>query len=101
MPCVHASGVMGTMLTAHSVIRDPDGTLYDITLLGDESIRASLRFVPHDGTGEEFRQWEISNRCICCSAEWGAGLPEDAKFDPNSDSSWLVDDTKDFFSADD
>ena len=54
MPCVHESGVMGTMLTAHSVVRDPDGNLYDITPLGDEGVRASLRFVPHVGTEEEF-----------------------------------------------
>jgi hypothetical protein len=69
------------------VVRDPDGTLYDITPLGDESIRASLRFVSHDGTEEEFRQWETSNRCICCPTEWDAGLLDDAEFDPSNDGS--------------
>ena len=28
MPCVYESGVMGTMLTAHSVVRNPDAALY-------------------------------------------------------------------------
>jgi hypothetical protein len=65
------------MLTAHSVVRDPDGTLYDITPLGDEGVRASLRFVPHAGTEEEFWQWEKSNRCICCPTEWGPALPDE------------------------
>jgi hypothetical protein len=53
------------------------------------------------GTEERFKHWEVFNRCICFTAEWGAGLPEDEEFYPISDSSWLVNDPKDFFSGED
>ncbi len=96
MSCAHPSGVMGTMLTAHSVVREPDGTLYDITPLGDEGVRASLRFVPHIGREEEFWQWEKSNRCICCSTEWVQELPEGTGFDPQLEGSWMADSNEDF-----
>lgn len=78
------------------MVRDTDGTLYDITPLGDESVRTSLRFVPRDGTEEEFWEWEKSNRCICRPTEWDAGLPEDAGFDPGIDGSWIADSEEDF-----
>ena len=83
MSCLHESGIMGTMLTAHSVVREPAGTLYDITPLGDESVRASLRFVPHIGTEEEFWQWEKSNRCICCPIEWEQEMPDGVEWNSN------------------
>ena len=63
--------------------------------MGDERVRASLRFVPHDGTEEEFWQWEKSNPCICCPAEWDAGLPEDAEFDPSINGLWTADGEED------
>jgi hypothetical protein len=83
MSCLHESGIMGTMLTAHSVVREPAGTLYDITPLGDESVRASLRFVPHIGTEEEFWQWEKSNRCICCPIAWEQEMPDGVEWNSN------------------
>jgi hypothetical protein len=47
-------------LTAHSVVRGPDGKLFDITPFADESQRASARFVPH--VGDDLAFWEIKAR---------------------------------------
>jgi hypothetical protein len=66
MPYAFATGESGQVFTAHSVVKDRDGLLYDITPLGDERIRQSLRFVPHLGTEPEFWVLEKSNRCIYC-----------------------------------
>ncbi|MEI9978413.1 MAG: hypothetical protein WDN23_05330 [Edaphobacter sp.] len=86
---------MGIMLTAHSVVRDPGGNLFDITPLGDETVRPSLRFVAHVGTEDEFWQFERSNRCICCPTEWNMGLPEDINLESNI--GWRTADTEDAF----
>jgi hypothetical protein len=39
--------------------------------------------VPHDGTEEEFWQWEKSNRCVCCPTESGPALPGGMEWAPN------------------
>lgn len=53
-------------LTAHSVIQDPDGQLYDITPLGNERDRSGMEFVPHLGTEQEFTSMKESNVFIEC-----------------------------------
>lgn len=53
-------------LTAHSVVRDPDGQLIDITPLGNERDRTEMRFVPHIGSEQEFRSMKESNVFIEC-----------------------------------
>ncbi len=53
-------------LTAHSVVQDRDGQLFDITPLGNECDRAGMRFIPHIGTEQEFtsmREAEIYINC--------------------------------------
>lgn len=72
-----ATGESGSVYTAHSVVRDCDGSLYDITPLGDERVRPSLRFVPHLGSESEFWELEQSNRCIYCPGELEAAASED------------------------
>lgn len=55
-------------LTAHSVVRDALGRLFDITPLGNECVRSSMKFVPHLGTEEEFRYvmtGGIEIDCVC------------------------------------
>ena len=41
-------------LTPHSVVRDQDGDTFDITPLENETIRPSMRFVPHIGDEAKF-----------------------------------------------
>lgn len=43
-----------TGLTAHSVVRDTDGQLFDITPLGNECDRAGIRFVSDTGGEQVF-----------------------------------------------
>jgi len=66
MPYTFATGESGLVFAAHSVVRDSNGNLYDITPIGDEGLRPSLLFVPHVGSEAEFWEWEKSNRCIYC-----------------------------------
>jgi hypothetical protein len=43
-------------LTAHSVVRDAAGTLFDITPVTDERIRPGMVFVPHLGDDASFHR---------------------------------------------
>lgn len=45
----------GCMFHAHSLVELPDGEWMDITPLADESQRASLVFLKHRGTEEQFQ----------------------------------------------
>jgi hypothetical protein len=56
----------GHEFTAHSVVRDEKGILFDITPVPDERIRPWMRFIPHIGEEDLFWRMEKSNRCICC-----------------------------------
>ena len=51
---VYTDGANKTFLTPHSVVRDEDGRLFDITPLGSESVRSTMLFVPHPGSEDEF-----------------------------------------------
>ncbi|MFS2175346.1 hypothetical protein ACCC98_05240 [Rhizobium pisi] len=51
--------------TAHSVLRDPDGELVDITPVEDRNF-SRRRFVPHLGDEETFRRMRILNLKILC-----------------------------------
>jgi hypothetical protein len=53
-------------LTAHSVVRDADGRLFDITPLGDERVRPTMRFVPHFGDEQLFLSMKKSSNVIEC-----------------------------------
>jgi len=77
MPYAFETGECGKVYTAHSVVRDCDGSLYDITPLGDERVRSSLRFVPHLGPEAEFWELEQSNRCIYCPGELELAMDEE------------------------
>jgi hypothetical protein len=58
--------VNGTLLTAHSVVREIGGRSFDITPLADERVRDTMRFVPHLGNQEEFHFMRKSNIFIEC-----------------------------------
>jgi|ERR1700680_1617759 len=51
---VATDGGTGIFLTHHSVVRGKDGCLFDITPIENESIRKTMRFVPHIGSESEF-----------------------------------------------
>jgi len=58
-------------LTAHSIVRGPDGVMFDITPLYDETgrgevVRQGMRFVEHLGSDEEFFAFEKEERSILC-----------------------------------
>ena len=61
-----ANGKLGLELTAHSVVRDEKGELFDITPIRDNRQRPSMRFVPHIGDADSFWEFEKANRFICC-----------------------------------
>ncbi|HEV2398579.1 MAG TPA: hypothetical protein VGS27_16665 [Candidatus Sulfotelmatobacter sp.] len=56
-------------LTAHSVIRDRDGELADITPLENKRDRAGMRFLSHVGTEQEFAKIKESGIFIECPKE--------------------------------
>jgi hypothetical protein len=58
--------VNGILLTAHSVVRDTKGEMFDITPLADERIRTAMRFVPHLGDQQLFLSMKESNIFIEC-----------------------------------
>jgi len=62
----HADFGISIGLTAHSVVRDQNGQLIDITPLGNERDRVGMRFVPHIGTEQEFKSMKDSNVFIEC-----------------------------------
>lgn len=53
-------------LAAHLVVRDTDGRLIDITPLGNEDYRQSLRFVPHLGDENVFFAMVNIDICLNC-----------------------------------
>ena len=66
-------GDLGVGLTAHSVVQDTDGRLFDITPLLDESLRRGMRFVRHVGDEAMFfaaKKISVSLNCPCSE---GAG----------------------------
>jgi hypothetical protein len=63
---IPAERTLGCEFTAHSVVRDEKGVLFDITPVHDERPRPSMRFIPHPGDEDFFWKMEKSNPCICC-----------------------------------
>lgn len=43
-------------VTAHSVVKGPDGHLFDITPVCDERVRPGMLFVPHSGDEASFKE---------------------------------------------
>ena len=66
MPSVFADGRSAIILTAHSIVRGEDGTLYDITPLSDERVRPFCRFVAHIGSEESFWTMKNENNLVWC-----------------------------------
>jgi hypothetical protein len=59
-------GDAGFGLTAHSVVRDPDGSLFDITPLLDDSLRQGMQFIEHDGDLASFDKMKAHGIQIHC-----------------------------------
>jgi hypothetical protein len=62
------------MLTAHSVVQGSNGELFDITPLGDESVRDGLRFIRHIGSDRAFfeeKERGINIQCACTESVTG------------------------------
>jgi hypothetical protein len=53
-------------LTAHSVVRDRSGILFDITPLLDETLRAGMRFIEHEGDANTFFMMKTRSINIHC-----------------------------------
>ena len=70
---IGSSGVT-TRLTAHSVVRDADGQLMDITPLENEYYRVSMRFVPHIGDDQTFFAMKNAWNEIDCPEEAATGV---------------------------
>jgi hypothetical protein len=64
-PCLSGAYV-GVNLTAHSVVRDETGVLFDITPIHDERQRMSMRFIPHIGDDGAFQAMKDFGIFICC-----------------------------------
>lgn len=62
----YASFGIAIGLTAHSVVRDTDPRLIDITPLENEHNRSSMRFVPHLGDEDVFFAVLKMDICINC-----------------------------------
>jgi hypothetical protein len=62
----YASFGIAIGLTAHSVVRDTDGQLIDITPLGNEGYRLPMRFISHVGDEQVFFAMMKMNICINC-----------------------------------
>ena len=56
-------------LTAHSVVRGPDGRLFDITPLENEYYRSTMRFIPHLGDEQLFFAMKDLGIYINCPGE--------------------------------
>ena len=54
-------------LTAHSVVRDVNGILFDITPLESECVRGTMRFVGHIGDEQTFVRMQALGIYIVCS----------------------------------
>jgi hypothetical protein len=53
-------------LTAHSVVKEPNGGLVDITPLGNENDRQGMLFIQHVGCDEAFSKAKKENLYIDC-----------------------------------
>jgi hypothetical protein len=53
-------------LTAHSIVRDQSGALFDITPLGNEDARNGMRFVEHEGDPAIFEKMKAMGINIHC-----------------------------------
>jgi hypothetical protein len=56
----------GVRLTHHSVVQAPDGSLFDITPLRDESYRPGMRFIRHVGDEQTFWQMKAAMNAFDC-----------------------------------
>ena len=69
----------GVQLTAHSVLRGPNGALLDITPLGNEAARCGMSFVEHTGEDGVFFEIEAVGIFLDCpgyqSEADDSGLP--------------------------
>ena len=62
-------GDLGARLTAHSVVRTPEGKLLDITPLADESLRGGMHFIEHEGSERLFfaaKEGSVFIDCLTC-----------------------------------
>lgn len=57
-------------LTAHSIVKDPDGTLFDITPLESESCREGMRFVAHVGDDSSFFEIKANGHSFTCPPDF-------------------------------
>lgn len=63
----YASFGAGTVgLTAHSIVQDPNGNLFDITPQNDESIRQGMRFIAHVGDDPSFFETKANGHSFVC-----------------------------------
>jgi hypothetical protein len=62
----YAIGELGHKLAAHTIVKDVDGTLFDITPLADERARGGMRFVAHLGDDLSFFAMEASGNSFTC-----------------------------------
>ncbi len=53
-------------LTAHSIVRDQNGMLFDVTPLENEDVRMSMRFIEHEGTPATFCEMKALGINIHC-----------------------------------
>lgn len=61
-------------LTAHSVVRGPDGRLFDITPFGDRSARPYVRFIPHAGDDLSFFEIKARGHSFTCPPDLMANV---------------------------
>ena len=64
----------GFGLTAHSIVRGPNGKLFDITPFGDESARPYARFIAHDGDDQSFFEIKAKGHSFTCSPDLMANV---------------------------
>jgi hypothetical protein len=76
-------------LTAHSVVRDRNGELVDITPLENESSRAGMRFIPHEGEAVIFDQMKALDIYITChdfdTAEGAEDFAQEIFYEPGEE----------------
>jgi hypothetical protein len=65
-------GELGVGLTAHSIVQNPDGELFDITPLESEWVRSGMRFIRHVGDDRAFFEEKERNLNITCPYRGGA-----------------------------
>jgi len=65
----YASFGSATGLTAHSVVQDGEGNLFDITPLQKEELRKGMRFIQHVGDEQLFSAMKALGNCFNCPDE--------------------------------